>query len=58
MLDKIEVANFVLEVMTAQGRTLDSDKFYRFFAKFDTKNKGEVNQAAMETFLYEFIEKY
>ena len=43
VLDKIEVANFVLEVMTAQGRTLDSDKFYRFFSKFDKENTGEVN---------------
>ena len=56
MLDKIETANFLNEILTAQGMGPPTmEQFNRFFAEFDINQDGAIQKGEMARFIKRFI---
>lgn len=56
VLDKIETANFLNEILTAQGQGPPTmEQFNMFFAEFDTNHDGVIQKGEMARFIKRFI---
>ena len=56
VLDKIESANFLNEILTAQGLGPPSmEQFNRFFSAFDINHDGVIQKSEMARFIKRFI---
>ena len=56
VLDKIESANFLNEILTAQGMGPPSmEQFNMFFSEFDINNDGVIQKSEMARFIKRFI---
>jgi len=58
-LDKIEIANFLTEILTSHGEGMPSlEKVTRAFNEFDTENEGTISKSQMSSFVINFVQKH
>jgi hypothetical protein len=56
VLDKIETANFLNEILSAQGQGPPSmEQFKHFFQEFDTNKDGVIQKGEMASFIKRFL---